>query len=776
MGESAKLFINDLDKESLQKLFKTSLESLNAGVWAIYPETGEELWAENFSKLLGYDKDQIPLSMEYFMDDLVHPDDKESFLLNYEEQILKGENFSFDVRLKTKSGNYRWFRSTGEYTEDIPSGSKKIVGLIIDVHESKTRKLNLQKEVRSSKEIREILEQTQSYAHIGTWQVNLENNKIFWSDLVYEIHELPIGSEINIETAINFYREDYRPVIQKAVNNCIENEESYDLECVLISHKGNEIWVRTMGYPYYENGNLVGLRGLFMDVNKEKKFKLEKDQLSLKFESIFNSTYNFIGLIEPDGTLIDANRSALDFGGFTIDDVRGKKFFDAPWWSLSEEIRNQLIEAIAKASDGEFVRYDVDVVGKDHQVITIDFSLSPIFNDQGKVIYIVPEGRNITKRKTLERDLELREKQLRRFVEVAPVAVAMLDKELRYITVSNTWYQDYEIEEKDVTGKSHYDVFPEISRREDWVKLHQRALKGESHSRDKDLFIRKDGSEQWINWKIIPWYEKADEVGGIMMFTIDVTEQAEYQAKLENLNEVLEERVKMRTLELDQAVKELESFSYSVSHDLRAPLRSVNSFADILVEEYGPELEEDALRYLKIIKDNGLRMGQLIDDILAFSRLGRKELSKSIVDMNDLFQSVVAEVEGINPNYNSTITVDEMPGAKGDPSLLKQVLFNLVANAFKYSSKKDHIFIKISSETNENMQVYSITDNGVGFDMKYHDKMFGVFQRLHPDSEFSGTGVGLAIVRRIISKHGGKVWAKSKPGKGSTFYFSLPIT
>lgn len=218
--------------------------------------------------------------------------------------------------------------------------------------------------------------------------------------------------------------------------------------------------------------------------------------------------------------------------------------------------------------------------------------------------------------------------------------------------------------------------------------------------------------------------------------------------------------------------KELESFSYSVSHDLRAPLRAINGYSQILNEDYGKKLDQEGIRILETIRSNATKMGTLIDDLLAFSRLGRKEILKTEVNMNKLTESVINEMDK-SMKHKMEINKTQLHNVNGDYGLLHQVMFNLLSNAIKYSSKTENPVVQISSKEKSNEIVFSVNDNGAGFDMQYADKLFGVFQRLHSEEEFEGTGVGLAIVQRIISKHGGKVWAEGIVNKGAAFHFSL---
>jgi signal transduction histidine kinase len=225
------------------------------------------------------------------------------------------------------------------------------------------------------------------------------------------------------------------------------------------------------------------------------------------------------------------------------------------------------------------------------------------------------------------------------------------------------------------------------------------------------------------------------------------------------------------TVELESTNKELESFSYSVSHDLRAPLRAVDGYARMLEEDYRERLDVEGQRLLRVVRESSSRMGRLIDDLLAFSRLGRQEPAARRIDMERLVAEVVAEVRGASP---AAVEVAPLPAAEADPAMLKQVWLNLVGNAFKYSGKRADARIQIGARQDDAEQVYSVRDNGVGFDMRYAAKLYGVFQRLHRAEEFPGTGVGLAIVQRVVTRHGGRVWAESKLGEGACFYFSLP--
>jgi signal transduction histidine kinase len=236
----------------------------------------------------------------------------------------------------------------------------------------------------------------------------------------------------------------------------------------------------------------------------------------------------------------------------------------------------------------------------------------------------------------------------------------------------------------------------------------------------------------------------------------------------------LEQRVQERTAQLEAANKELEAFSYSVSHDLRAPLRAIDGFSRILLEDSIENLDEEGKRVLNVIRNNTQKMGQLIDDLLVFSRLGRQEIKKSDIDMGKLATSVFKELRLSAPERKIKLNIKTLSSSQGDSSMIRQVFTNLLSNAVKFTRPKDTAAVEVGGSEEKTESIYYVKDNGVGFDMQYVNKLFGVFQRLHSTTEFEGTGVGLAIVQRIIHRHGGRVWGEGKVGEGATFYFSLP--
>jgi PAS domain S-box-containing protein len=509
---------------------------------------------------------------------------------------------------------------------------------------------------------------------------------------------------------------------------------------------------------------------------------------------------------------------------------------------------------------------------------------------------------DITERKKVEKMLRDSEENMRYIIKHDPNAIAVYDRDLHYIAVSDRYLNDYNVRAEDVIGKHHYEVFPEMPQK--WRDVHKRCLSGSIERDDDDYFERTDGSITYNRWECRPWRKVDGEIGGIITYTevttrqklaekalteserllresqniarlgsfvwdistgiwesskildeifgidekfvrsldgwlsivhpdsrsimadyvtntvidkhqkfdkeyrivrksdgevrwvhgiselefdknnnpvkligtiIDITERKAAEDEIQKLNTSLEERVNERTAQLEAANSELQAFAYSVSHDLRAPLRAIDGFSKFVLEDYGPKLDTEGHRLLGLIRSNTLKMDRLITDLLSLSRVARSEQNKSKINMTKMARSMFNEAASLSNQSQLKFVINDLPDAYADPISIKQVWINLISNAVKFSSLKDNPEISIGGEIDKGYNVYFIKDNGVGFNPDYAHKLFGVFQRLHRADEFEGTGVGLAIVQRIINRHGGKVWAEGQEGKGATFYFSIPV-
>jgi PAS domain S-box-containing protein len=379
-----------------------------------------------------------------------------------------------------------------------------------------------------------------------------------------------------------------------------------------------------------------------------------------------------------------------------------------------------------------------------------------------------------------ERTAELRASSLysRSLIEASLDPLVTISTDGKVTDVNYATEEVTGVTREELIGSDFSDYFTEPEK----ARAGYERVFSEGFVRDYPLAIRhKSGKVTEVLYNAAIYKDDKGQTRGVFAAARDVTDLRRTQQALQQTLDQLEIRIKERTAELEESTrqleaanKELESFSYSVSHDLRAPLRAIDGYSRMLLKKHEHEFDEDSMRRFNVIRSSCHMMGQLIDDLLTFSRLHRKDMFKSKIDMEALIGEVWKELQVIIEDRKINLTVNSMPSGYGDRALIKQVYMNLLSNAAKFTKFRDPAIIEVGGHVDGNNDIYYVKDNGVGFDMAYYDKLFGVFQRLHKADEFEGTGIGLATVQRMIDRHGGRVWAAGKEDEGATFYFSLP--
>jgi PAS domain S-box-containing protein len=373
--------------------------------------------------------------------------------------------------------------------------------------------------------------------------------------------------------------------------------------------------------------------------------------------------------------------------------------------------------------------------------------------------YVVGTIQDISRRKQAEEALRENEERLRAITNHTPDHILMQDLDLRYQLVINP---QLGLTEADMLGKTDDEIL-EQDDAERLTAIKRTVLEtGDPVPLESSLRNSK-GETEYFAGIYVPKFGLTGQIDGIIGYFRNITKRKHAEMALQE-----------RTRQLEDANKELESFSYSVSHDLRAPLRAIDGYARMILNQQGDKFDEDTQRKFDVIRNSAKTMGQLIDDLLALSRLGKEALSLSRLNVEELTGKVWEELKANNPDRSIDMRIGHLPPGMGDWSLIKQVLVNILSNAMKFTRVREVPLIEVGGYEERTEVVYYVRDNGVGFDMQYHDNLFGVFKRLHSAAEYEGTGVGLAIVQRIINKHGGRVWAEGEAGKGATFYFTLP--
>ncbi|MBM4302324.1 MAG: DUF3365 domain-containing protein [Deltaproteobacteria bacterium] len=425
----------------------------------------------------------------------------------------------------------------------------------------------------------------------------------------------------------------------------------------------------------------------------------------------------------------------------------------------------KLLPALAACLEQGYARdLEGDLLTKDQRKVPVLVNASLITDPQGRPLGVIWAIRDITALRRAELALEAERRRLLSLLEELPAYVYLKAPDYS-IKFANRFFRE---RIGDPGDRPCYQV------------LHGFAAPCKECQAMQVLATHKPHEREWVHRGGRTYhshvYPFADSDGAPMILElgIDITERKKAEEEVLQLNEELERRVERRTAQLEEANQELESFSYSVSHDLRAPLRAIDGFSRILLKDHADRLDTEGQRLLAIIRANTRNMGQLIDDLLAFSRLGRREVKVADLDMGTLVQDVVRDLQDTLGDRTVQWDLESLPATRADRALMHQVWVNLLDNALKFTRPRATAVICVGSRSTAPEDVYYLKDNGVGFDMQYAPKLFGVFQRLHRYEDFEGTGVGLALVRRIVQRHGGRVWAEGQVNGGACFYFSLP--
>lgn len=648
-------------------------------------------------------------------------------------------------------------------------GSFILVALLINFlsAELRTAKERLEKNLQKTRQSEERFRLALSNPSIALFHQNLEL-RYQW---IHNPQMLNLSEEVIGKTDSDLFPVSEAEALRLSKKQVIESGISARQE-VSLTMKGCQRWYDLLIEPLKQGKQIIGVSCAVFDITEGKQAEIALRESQELFESFMQYSPATAFIKDQSGKYVYVNSLIEKSFGRSRNEWLGKTDFEFFPDEAAQQWRDNDLQVLI---EGKTLQAIENVPHEDGEHYYLSFKF-PLQNSAGQPL-MGGMSVDITEQKRAEAALRESEARFRHLADTAPVFIWMSDTSKLCNYFNKTWL--------DFTGRTMQQesgngwtegVHPDDFER--CLNIYSSSFDARQEFKIEYRLRRFDGEHRWILNHGIPRFTPDGEFLGYIGSCIEIHDRKQAENQIRHLNEELEYRVKKRTEQLQATNKELEAFSYSVSHDLRAPLRHINGFVDLLQKRVGtsPALDETSRRYLKTISDTTKEAGKLVDDLLSFSRMGRTEMRLTTLDLNQLLQEVQRDMQQDLEGRKIDWQIDSLPIVQADPTMMRLVLRNLVENAVKYTRPRSQAIIQINSTCTEDETIVCVRDNGVGFDMQYVNKLFGVFQRLHTNEQFEGTGIGLANVQRIIHRHGGKVWAEAELDRGAAFYFSLPNT
>jgi PAS domain S-box-containing protein len=694
-------------------------------------------------------------------------------------EVLRGE----DDHLDRSDGSVLWISWEVRPWHDRTG---EIAGIVIFSEEVTERK-RAEHGLRDSKE---KLRLALDGARLGTWEWDLKTGKLAGSPLSFALFGLPADTDFNFGMFLSMIHPDDRARVDEAMKRTLADHSEYNVEYGVVWPDGSDRWIAAKGRAYRNDfGENLRVGGILFDVTERCRALDVLRESEERFQAIANGIPQLAHMAGADGAFSWYNQRWYEYTGTTPEHMEG--------WGWRSVIDSAMLPKVMEwwqtsIATGEPFDMEFPLRGADGTFRTFLNRVMPLKDSEGRVVRWFGTNTDISEHKKAQELLAAQAREL-------SVSRGALEAQTRMFTlVLDSMGEGLIAADRDGRFLIWNDSAKKLMGRdpsgvptEQWTPYYQvflsdgitpcpldrlplvRALHGESAQ--VEMMVQGPGPAEGVFLEVSarPLKDDHGNLGGRVAVLREITERKAAERQIKTLNQSLEGRVIERTAELKVANKELEAFTYSVSHDLRAPIRHISGFAKIVVEKFRTSLPAEAHEHLQLIVQAAHRMGQMVDEMLKLARLGRQALEVKTTGLNSLVEDVVTllapEIEVRQVEWK----IDELPFVGCDPILMRQVFQNLISNALKYSRPRSPAMIEIGQTEKEGERVIFVKDNGVGFDMKYSDKLFGVFQRLHVAEEFEGNCIGLATVERIIKKHGGRVWVEAELDRGATFYFTL---
>ncbi len=647
-----------------------------------------------------------------------------------------------------------------------------IVGVTADVAERK----RLEEQIHIAEERLQLAHEA---SNLALWDWNVASGEIYlsrhWAEMLG-------GAAVETRTTLDdlalLVHPDDREGVRQAIQSALGDASGmYSVQHRVRTAAGEWIWIESHGKVVERSasGRAARMTGTNADITGRRHIEAalkESEERFRQFSESINVGFWILDLNPRRVTYV--NRAFTHLSGLEADEVYRNP---GPRIDVVHEDDRQAVKLAfeewlqGKPSAG--LEIDYRIVRPDGKMRWIHDHGVKLQDGNGQTFRIIGISEDITDRKLVEEELRQTRAFLESIIENIPNMIFVKDaKELRFLRFNRAGEKLLGYSREAMIGKNDYDFFPK-SEADSFVMKDRQVLDGGVlvDIPEEPIQTRAHGL-RYLHTKKLPILDKSGQPRYLLGISEDITSRKRTDEAVKAMNRALERKAG----ELADVNRELEAFAYSVSHDLRAPLRHIDGYINLLQKRAGPSLDEISLRYVATISKSAARMANLIDDLLAFSRMGRTGLNKTAVPINYLIKEIINDLKAETENRHIDWIVKPLPDVFGDTALFRQAFFNLIENAVKYTRPRQQARIEIGCIQHDREEaVIAIGDNGVGFDMKYVDKLFGVFQRLHRAEEFEGTGIGLANVARIIQRHGGRVWAVGEKNKGATFYVAIPL-
>lgn len=737
-----------------------------------------------FERILGYPAEAL---LDHSCFEFIHPEDQER-TRQAMAQLAQGiDLLQFENRYRCQDGTWRWLAWN---CPAPPAGSALIYAVARDVTDQKATEQRLR---ASEERLRSLMELSSDWY----WEQDEHFRFVGLSDLVEH------GSGFGVNEHLGKTRWELPTLgmtdADWAAHQAVlaAHQPFYDLEFRRPDVHGTPVYVSISGRPIFDpQGRFAGYCGIGKNVTARRLAELEVQRQRKELQQIFDAVQAQVWYVDTQARVVRHNRFAEMATGLGMEQVVGKTFLELDLLQEYAQSLHQDITAVLRSAAPRLGT--VTSYSRQGESRWASIDKVPTFDADGKLLGVIVFIYDITALKQAEESIrrlneELEDRVRARTTQLVVTYEALRDSEERF---RSTFAQAavgmahvaldgrfIVVNQKlcDILGFTREELlvrtFHEITHPEDLQPdlgyLHRLLADEITSFTLEKRYLRPNGRYIWANLTVALVRDAMGFPKYFISVVEDITQRKQAEEVIRTLNAELEERVRERTAQLSAVNKELEAFSYSVSHDLRAPLRAIDGFSQALLEDYPECLDHTGTHYLHRIRAASQRMGLLIDDLLQLSRVTRHVLSRMPVQLSTLVDQILAELRASHPTRQVTCTVTPGVVAVADPNLIRIVLFNLLENAWKYTSKHAQARIEFGLLPATDLPVYFVRDDGAGFDMAYADKLFGAFQRLHRAKEFEGTGIGLATVERIVHRHGGRIWAEGEVERGATFYFTL---